>query len=383
MPKGTDYKGKKKKRIMRTLKVNEISGVDRPAQVGAREVLMKRDNTEPLKKVMRLTSNEKGHSHLLDDSQEGDHTSWTTSEGSEFSHSHPYVVLGDGTIVIGESEGHGHKVILRKKSVEVKKFEKEQAEARTASVTQKLATGDELGGGTETGMPEGNDPAVVEKSLEDATKKNAELEKRLVRSESIGKLGAAERVHFDALDSGGQDEFLKMDESKRASVLKNAADSNPVTYTSEAGAEFRKNDDPRLVEMAKREDISAKKLQKQEDTITRARLEKRAGDELPNLPGDADVKVAVLKAVESISDEKLREGAEALLKSGNDAIKGAFKRNGTTADDSVSGDDAIQKIAKSLQDKDATLTEAQAYNKALETPEGLKAYTEMREAVTA
>lgn len=159
--------------------------------------------------------------------------------------------------------------------------------------------------------------------------KAAKLESDLALEKSMSGLNDAEKTHYSTLDEAGKSAFLKGDSSFRKGEIAKLTDANPVVYKSEKGVEFRKNDDVRLVEMAKELDAESKIRKASDEKIARTALEKRAGDDLPNLPGDADVKCAVLKAVDAITDQKTRDGALALLKAGNAAIKGAFDTKGT------------------------------------------------------
>lgn len=65
----------------------------------------------------KLTTSDKGHQHLVDtcgwDGQQrwSGETSFSMSEGADVVHSHPWTMAADGTITIGESEGHTHAVI--------------------------------------------------------------------------------------------------------------------------------------------------------------------------------------------------------------------------------------------------------------------------------
>lgn len=65
-----------------------------------------------------MTTADKGHQHLIDpkdwngcDRSAGD-TSYAVSEGETNSHSHPWIRDPYGKITIGESEGHGHGILV-------------------------------------------------------------------------------------------------------------------------------------------------------------------------------------------------------------------------------------------------------------------------------
>lgn len=108
---------KRKKRIMRSLTIKELSGVDEPAQIHARALLMKRatpaspDPTpaEFTKNLTFLTGVSNGHAHLFALAEVGGMT-WPAGAPNELGHIHPFIVDSEGAIVIGEADGHQHDV---------------------------------------------------------------------------------------------------------------------------------------------------------------------------------------------------------------------------------------------------------------------------------
>ncbi len=122
---------RRRRRIMRSLKIEEISGVDVPAQEGAKALIMKRhagdpDGADAFDKQSALTSPEDGHSHLLSlnigpDGVELNSGFTDNAEG----HRHPWVRMTGGEIVIGtarrmidgriEGEPHIHRVAFMSK----------------------------------------------------------------------------------------------------------------------------------------------------------------------------------------------------------------------------------------------------------------------------
>lgn len=116
--KGPGYgSGKKKKRkIMKEFVMNEISAVDYGAQAPALAVLMKRrSNDDEVEKLVVLTDSVDGHQHAVylrswTFEEGGGETSESTSDGESGEHCHPFVVNVDGTLTIGEANGHVHTV---------------------------------------------------------------------------------------------------------------------------------------------------------------------------------------------------------------------------------------------------------------------------------
>jgi hypothetical protein len=212
------------------------------------------------------------------------------------------------------------------------------------------------------------DPAELAKVTTQLTDAQAEL----AIAKFLGELGDSEKAIYRSLDAAGQEGFRKLSAEQRVEKVRAAGESNPVVYTTADGETFRKNDDPRMVALAKRADADRKALADEKSARETEQLAKRAGDELGNLPGDVKVKTAVLKAVESIQDQATRDGAKALLKAGNAALAKAFRTQGTIAGndeapaDATEAHEKLEKIAKGLRDKDAKLDEYSAYAKACE-----------------
>ena len=197
-------------------------------------------------------------------------------------------------------------------------------------------------------------------------KQSEELNERVEVSEMVAEMTDAEKRHYNSLDGNAQNEFLFMDSSERATVLKGVEDSNPVIYTATNGSEYRKNDDPRLVQMAKDRDKERKDFLKMKQENEQAEFEKRAALELPNLPGEVKTHAAILKAVET-----LRGAALDTLKAHNarmgDTLREVGKR-GTDYTPKLEGADTsaheeLDKMTKELIKKNPELEYYAAYEK--------------------
>lgn len=203
------------------------------------------------------------------------------------------------------------------------------------------------------------------------------LQKRVERAEKALKLNAAEREVFLAKSETEQDAFLQLDASLRLIEVQKAASSNPVVYTDGKGREFRKNDDPRMVELAKDADESRKERALADGRARLERVAKRAA-ELKHLPGEPANHVLLIEAVEKLDSAEQQDKALSVLKSLDADFAKAFERKGTTAAPvaTSTAETKIEAIAKSLREKNPKLTEAQAYSEAMKTPEGQAAYAE-------
>lgn len=341
---------KQTRRIMRAFKMNEISGVDSPAQAGALVSILKRDtkaaekqageSTEKeLTKKALLTTEREGHTHLVRlDYGNGEFTSGETdwTDG----HTHPWLRLEDGTVVIGEARGH---------TPEIRHYGKNSSNGETSMTT---------------------------KPTDQATK---DLEKRLAKAEAINKFSQEERAYFDNLDEAGQEAFLEKSEESRKADLQKFAEGTAVVYTSTDGTEYTKRDDPRLVAMAKNADTSAKQMQEAQKRAADADLKKRAS-ELEHIPGDEDTRVEMLRAIDAIPDEAARKRSLEALAAQNESLSAAFKSAGHAGaapeEDSGSAGAQLDTLAKNYA-KEHNVTEAQAYDQVLHTEEGQRLYAEV------
>lgn len=108
---------RKKRNIMKEFKINEISGVDMPAQQGATAVIMKRHTPEDdnVEKRSALTTEERDHTHLimLNGGDGSDLNSGQTDWADD--HYHPWIRTENGPIVIGiakDKDGNPHDHIV-------------------------------------------------------------------------------------------------------------------------------------------------------------------------------------------------------------------------------------------------------------------------------
>lgn len=353
----SDAKKPTKYNRLRNMRIDEISAVDSPAQKAARVVMMKRDGAPadaPVIKAGVLLSDTEGHSHLLDNTLQSGETSWSKSEGDEYGHSHPFVMDSEGNFQIGASSGHTHTVVAKrdinpeKTQMTPEQIAKLQADAAAAQT-------------------------ALAKAQEDLAKANA-----------LATLNDSARAHYAKLDAAGQDAFLKLDATARAAaveaVTKADSDANAVVYTSVTGEVFRKNDDPRLIAYAKRADESARTAAIEKANADQARFEKRATDELANLGGELPAKVALLKAIEGITDAALRTQAGEVLKAASSGLAAALAKAGTTGGvqlpaGAASATQQLDALAKRHATDNKCTAEA-AYAAVLQTPEGQRLYAE-------
>ncbi len=312
-----------KKNRMVAFKMLEISAVDRPAQEGARAVIMKRDDAT-VEKRCALTTAVHGHSHLfyLDHSYNEGNPQVGGSTGYDYGHSHPWVMGADGKITIGEAQGHTHDV------AEISAF---TYEAHGLMVAKR----DEINKSGAAGTQESNPMTDAEKAAAAQAEQTATLAKaqgELAVAKAYGELTDVQKAHYNTLDEAGKTSYLAKSATERQAVVddiaKAAGDKDPVVYKSADGTEFRKSDDPRLVELAKGRDEDRKELAKSRAANEQAGFEKRAQDTLPNLPGTVQVRAAIVKALDGISDEVIRKAAFESIQAGDKVLSKAFQNLG-------------------------------------------------------
>ena len=204
------------------------------------------------------------------------------------------------------------------------------------------------------------------------------------RLTAIVSLSSEERTHFDALPEDMRSTFLGKSAADRRAEIVAKNDADPVVYTTTDGVEIRKSAGEAMIAIAKSND----ELRKANDSLVKAReqdaLEKRADVELSHLPGDIQSRAALLKAAESIPDDKQRETALAALKSQNETAKGAYRTlgHGGGLGEPSSDEDSLDKMAKSLQEKNPDMSYEVAYAEALTSPEGREIYAKSLDPAT-
>lgn len=419
--------GKVVKTIMHDFHLAEISGVDQPAQVGARVALIKRGGpglegperrggpevADPglQKMALAMTTETDGHAHLLVvESGWEIRRAGTTDYVNE--HSHSWIMGEDGNILIGASKGHTHDIAMAVKREFSGKEREKAAEAGTAmpdgsfpiktkqdlknaisafgrakpadraavarhirrrakalDATDLLPTSGTLaaalGKADDAGGSEGNN--MDEKEIQKMKDDLAALQKRAEKAEALAALPESHRAFHKGLKGEASDAFLKATVEEREEQIRKAAEVNVVVYKATDGTEYRKADDPRLVALAKRADEERKARTEAEAVAKRADLEKRAG-EFAHLPGDLETRINLLKAVDALPEADKGKALQA-LKAQDAALGAAFKTLGTRAP-GAEGEDQLDKLAKTIQERDKISFE-QAMDKALQTPEGV------------
>ncbi len=171
-----------------------------------------------------------------------------------------------------------------------------------------------------------------------------ELEKRLgeLETQLAAVTKAAEAQGFEVANEGGEVTLTKRAEPEMIEVEGEMIEKSLVPA-------------PMLKAL--------ERIAKLEAEREREALAKRAETELPNLAGSVDARSALLKAVDGIADEDLRGQVVATLKAADSATKAHFIEIGKTATGDLDPNDPhaeVERLAKAHQEKDPSLTDAQA-----------------------
>lgn len=188
----------------------------------------------------------------------------------------------------------------------------------------------------------------LEKAKADKTAAEAAVEKAKKEAE----LTVTEKKHYGSLDDKAKGEFLAKSKGDRQAVIDNLASQDPVVYKSKTtGAEYKKSQSE-LAALAKQNDETHAELAKMRETNADAELTKRAETELQYLPGDVEVRKALIKATDSIENEELRKKAQDALKAQNAALSKSFETLGAAGNPQVTKNrvEAEEKLDKLTDD---------------------------------
>lgn len=195
----------------------------------------------------------------------------------------------------------------------------------------------------------------------------------LAKAEVLAKMSDAAKKYMAKLDDKEKEAFLSLspeDQEKKVSTVTKADETLEVS-----GQTIRKSevgDGVFAVMKAQAAQMAAaeERIAKAENDAAMERLAKRADDEMAHLPGDRVFKARVLKAADSLSAEDQTAFA-ALVKSANDALKGAFEEHGVKKGKEVasSANAALDEVANEIAKRDS-IPVHKAYERAIaERPE--------------
>lgn len=235
-------------------------------------------------------------------------------------------------------------------------------------------------GGITSNPPNNTMTAELQKQIDESKAQVEQLTKRAERAERLASLSDVQKAHLNALPAEQQEPFLALEPKAREQIVTAAvaksADSNPIVETID-GEPFRKNDDPRMLKMAKQIQTERAERLKVEKQARSERLTKRAGEELNKLPGKDLAKVALLDVIEMHLPAEHQAEVAGLIKAANSGLAKAFETNGTREGVKVEGEAAavvIERVTKRLMTENPKLSKLQAMEKAADDPEVKAAY---------
>jgi hypothetical protein len=360
------------KRVMRAFKIDEISGVDRPAQQGARVAIMKRNAvpapaTEAIAKgIYDAVSSSSGNppgarsfADLIAATEECQRQSAVSQELWPY-----FDALTDSirSIVADQTMDEPGKINAIRQSIDQFTTAVTAAVPDAEDEIEKLFTDPAASGVFYAGLtgPTDNtgepDMSDLEKKVGDLTSQVADLTKRAEKAEAdLAKANASVADLTKAADITKNDEVLKVGETE---VRKSAVGEANFAFMKAQQAEITKARDETEME----------------------RLTKRASDELGQLPGEPIAKAKALKAVNGMPAEE-KATIETMLKAGQAAIAKGFTKFGVGhgAPDAGDPEGKLEAMAKAKAEKE-NVPYATAYDKVLKSAEGAALYGEMRNA---
>jgi hypothetical protein len=354
-------KPKKKGKVYRRFKIDEISLVTKPAQEGATVGYVKGATIAKLHKSVVFTTEEEGHQHVVDlDDVDEDGcgcTSYARADGEDYGHSHDFIVdPAKLTITIGANSGHGHTATMPDPTAVREAGPPMPEQVTLAAPANKSEHAEVL-----TPPIASSSVAVVPTTPPEPTMTEAEiaaLQKAKARAEKMAEMTDAQRSFVKHLSESDLESFIGKGASDREAVVKAS-----IEFTAADGAVYYKHDDPRTIAMAKKADDQAKELVMEKALRKTAEFAKAAAEDMGNYPETDAVHAAVIQAIEGIADEPTRKAARTLIKAGDAAIAKASRSTGTNgASDRRPGGtgDELQKAETAL--KGAVETFAKARN---------------------
>lgn len=365
----------KAKTIMREFALDEISAVVKPAQKGARMVIMKRDGGEG-------TGTQKGG-----EGGGGDRMTFTKEQIAE-------MIAKGCAVITGETDGHTHLILMD-----------DYVCMRGGGFTEygdvdhrHPFTLDEDSGTITIGVARGHThtaPPVVMKT-DDTTDIGKDLgmtPEQMAELLALAGMNDVQKSHYGKLDAAGKAEFAKMDHAGReaaiaAEVAKakggvEGAGGDAVLYTMADGRAVRKSDGELAAVLAKSVDTLTKAL-----TVTKEEaLEKEAealAKSWTHIGQEFAEKLKLAKGILELPAEP-RKAALAGINAGKDAMAPVFKTFGALggANDLVkAGPTAkLDELAKAHAAKTGQGFH-KAYADVIMTPEGMALYEEFVQPVT-
>ena len=325
------------------------------------------------KGLVLLTSETDGHQHAIELNRwRYPTTTYGTSEGADQGHCHAWIVDAAGKVTIGADSGHSHDVEgLVPADILACWNDDEDA------VCEPVADDDDSGATVVVVTARANStPTPAAKQALDKKEPTMADTKLIVLTE-------AQHAHYAKLAGDEATAFLAKSHTDREVEVAKAIEADPVVFKgTRTGVEVRKSHGDLAKKLAEQNAANAETLAKQADALSKANdarehevLKRRVRDEIGNLAGSDDAKIALLKAASGIADEKLRGEVVEALKAADAALVQLGKANGSSGGDA--GDANPLAVFNKRRDefaKEQKLDTATATAKFLATSEGAELY---------
>ncbi|PHS61188.1 MAG: hypothetical protein COB09_18545 [Thalassobium sp.] len=372
--------GNTNKQVASKLVLKEISGVPIGAQTGSTVAMVKTGNDEELAKNLFLAAVE--NMEVQESIRSVIYKMWDYTDAFEDA---AYDIIwnitkyDDPTASFGEVlQSFGATIQDMKKSEEdftalnksgalrIRKFAKEVQELNksTEAVPATIPKKD-------------IEMSKTDDKVTDDGKKVLELTKQVAVLTALASMTDLHKSHYATLNDTNKAIFQEMETEGRDALVKAATSEDPVVFTNLEGIEFRKSCDPAMLAMAKNMDAMVTTNKALEASQLTSLYKSRVGVELSHVPGAEEHKVALLKAVDTISDVTVKNEVMKIVTAQNVGMKKAFNIEGVTTEKSVTdANDELDAMAKTHQDKHG-VTFTVAYDAVLNTKEGEALYKQL------
>lgn len=244
------------------------------------------------------------------------------------------------------------------------------------------------GNGAGAAPNHGNPGASNVKTAEELAKEVELLTKARDTALRRAAMTDAEKAYEASLPEADRAAFVEQEPAARQDAVAKAKAADSVIYKSKrTGREYTRSTNPEIVALAKDADaayeiaVSEQTARKDGEYLAKAKA-------LNNLAGTDEEKVALLKAIDAISDPAMRAKQHELLASRNTEMAKAFARAGTINVEPQAGsaEAELDTLAKAKATADKVTVEV-AMARVLSTPEGQALYakseTERRARIKA
>lgn len=207
--------------------------------------------------------------------------------------------------------------------------------------------------------------AELQSKLADLEKRASEAEARAEVAETVAKMSDAEKAYMDGMSDEEKAKFRKMSAEDRAKAMK-VAKAADESVTVEGETVYKSAVGEATFALYKRLEAVEKAAAADREAANMVRLEKRAGDEFANLPGEPVRLAKALGAIEGL-DADVRETIEGVFKAAEAQFATVTKSIGHGNGQVNKGAEAkLDAAAAEIRKSDPSLTQEQAIAKALE-----------------